>query len=359
MYFSFTRKMRIPKFLCILIAGFLLTGSLPGQTLHKGTVIECNEIGVTLLPGKTLEDYLDVLVNVLGPAIEEAFTGTEVFFVEGNRGNAESKVGAIWVFPSAEVRDLYFAQDGSRTQAWQKASEKLDPIREQLAEIGVGARNSMTWEVINEPRSATAADYYDYLIEYCSKENLSEVPVAPAAMGISDPLLEKLVRDISETTGTLIESGYGKEDPRYKEVASRIRSAKQTLREAATLLSIEEKRAFQKGGSFGYHKLTVTLEEGVTMQQYLDFYSKKYIPELVKYMEGIEVLIMVPFGKPLKDQFVYVNYFRSESSRDQYWPEPDVASDRYDEARNKIKSLLFEQLELGTQVDDYGVWIIQ
>ena len=66
-----------------------------------------------------------------------------------------------------------------------------------------------------------------------------------------------------------------------------------------------------------------------------------------------------PFGKPLTDQFVYVYYFRSESSRDQFWPEPDTRSKQADQAMDRLKPLLFEQLELGTHVDDYGVWIIQ
>ena len=95
------------------------------------------------------------------------------------------------------------------------------------------------------------------------------------------------------------------------------------------------------------------------MERFLNFYIEKYIPELVKYMKGIEVIIMVPYGKPLDHQFVYVNYFRSERSRDQYWPEPDTPSSQTDQAMERLKPLLFEQLELGTTEDDYGVWIIQ
>jgi hypothetical protein len=202
-------------------------------------------------------------------------------------------------------------------------------------------------------------DYYNYLVEYSSNENQLEVPIAPATMGVSDPLVEKLVREISETTGALIESGDGEGDPLYNQYITRIESSKESLLEVATMLAAQESRVFQKGGSFGYHKLTVDLAQDVTMEQYVDFYISKYVPELAKLMKGIEVLIMVPYHEPLTDHFTYVYYFRSEQSRDQFWPEPDTPSTRTDKAMEQMKDLLFELLLLGTPEDDYGVWIIQ
>jgi hypothetical protein len=268
-------------------------------------------------------------------------------------------VGAIWAFESAEVRNRYFDEHGNSTPLEQQAREKLAPIVEQLNQIGTGTRYSKTWEVINEPRSAGAENYYRYLIEYASKENNLEVPIAPATMVMTDPLIEKLVREISETTRTLIEGGYGKEDPRYREYTAQIEADKESLLEVATLLVAEESRTFQKGGSFGYHKLTVSLSPDVTMDQYLKFWTDEYFPKFVKLMKGLEVLILVPYNRPLEDQFVYVQYFRSESTRDRYWPEPDTPSDRTDSTMEQMKPLLFELLQMGTWEDDYGVWIIQ
>jgi len=351
--------MRIMKTLLILIISLFLSEALSGQALHKGTVIECNEIAVVLHPGRTIEEYLDIMINQFAPEIERLYPDTEVYIVKGNRGNAESKVGAIWTFASTEVRDRYFDEHGNPTLAEQEARAQLAPVVTQMEKIGKGTRYSMVWEVVNEPRSGALDDYYDYLIEYSSRENFMEMPISPATMGVSDPLVEKLVREISETTGALIESGDGEGDPLYNSYASRIESSKKSLLEVATKLEAQEERAFQKGGSFGYHKLTVDLAQDSTMQQYVDFYIDKYTPTLVELLKGIEVLIMVPYNEPLVNQFTYVYYFRSEQSRDQYWPEPDSPSTRHDQAMEQMKNLEFDKLMLGTEEDDYGVWIIQ
>ncbi len=344
----------------ITIAILLLTaGNVSGQTLRMGTVIECNEITVNLKPGGTMEQYSQFMVSQLVPATEKAFPGTEVYIVRGNRGNAESKVGAIWVFETPEIRNRYYDPGGNLTPAGQKASAEVDPVLEQLERIGTGSRKSMVWEVINEPRSEKAAAYYEYLIGYCSRENYREVPVSPSAMGIADPMLGKLVEDLSGAVSELVNSGVSEDNPAYEQYTSKIDFVKKTIREVATRLEEEEKKAFQKGGSFGYHRLTVSLAPEVTMDQFMGFWTEKFIPEFVKLMEGLEVLIMKPFGETLENRFVYVNYFRSESSRDRYWPEPDIPSDRTNAALEEMRPIMFDLVQLGTWEDDYGVWIVQ
>jgi len=337
----------------------LLAGAVAGQSLKQGTIVECNEISVVLHPGKTLQEYANILVNRLAPAIELAYPDTEVFFVMGNRGNAESKVGAIWVFESDEIWSRYYDPDGNPTAAGRRASEQLDPIRAELNQVGTGTRMSRVWEIINEPRSAATAEYFDYLVEYSSKVNYDEVPVHPSAMGISDPLLENVVEELDDAFGELKSSGLEEGDPQYSQYTSRIDALKESINETAIPLAAAESRAFQKGGSFGYHKITVSLAQDVTMDQYLQFWTDQYFPEFVKLMKGVEVLILVPHRAPLEDQFVYVYYFRSQRSRDRYWPEPDTPSDHTNAAMEQLKPLFFELLEMGTWEDDYGVWIIQ
>jgi hypothetical protein len=350
--------MRINRSFTIAVL-ILLATAVSAQSLKKGTVVECNEISVSLQPGKTMEQYLDLLVNQLVPATEQAFPGTEVFIVKGNRGNAESRVGAIWVFESAEVRSRYFDTAGNPTPEGERATAEVAPVLEQLDRIGSASRHSMVWELINEPRSAATAEYYESLIEYCSREDETEVPAHPSTVGISDPMLESLVEDLVEATADLKASGFGQSDPMYAHYAERIKALKQALNETASVLAAEEGRAFQKGGSFGYHKLTVTLAPEVTMDQFLEFWTDNYIPEFVKLMEGLEALIMKPVGEAPENQFVYVNYFRSASARDRYWPEPDTPSDHTNQATEQLRPLLFDLLQLGTWEDDYGVWIIQ
>ena len=336
-----------------------MAGTISGQTLKKGTVIECSEITVTLHQNATLEQYFEILTEQMVPATELAFPGTEIFYAVGVRGNAESKVGAIWVFESAEIRSRYFDDEGKLTPVGEKASAELDPVFDRLEKIGTATRKSTEWMVINHPLSTIVNDYYEYLIEFCEQEDIYEVPIAPSNMGITDPQLEKLNSDLAETVAELIDSGIGENDPRFSEYSSRIKNLRRSLDEAATKKAETEKRAFQIGGSFGYHVLTISLAPEVTMEQYLEYLTKKYIPEVVKHFTGVEVVIMKPVRGAQEDQIAYVNYFRSERSRDQFWPEPDTYSQRAEEEREQVQPVLFELLKLGTWTDNYGVWVIQ
>jgi hypothetical protein len=135
-----------------------------------------------------------------------------------------------------------------------------------------------------------------------------------------------------------------------------------TSRKITNWIIVNEPRAglvLQKGGSFGLHLLTVTLADGVTMDQFLEFMSDRYVPALVSQFTDLEVLIMKPLEETREKRIAYVNYFESESSRDSYWPEPDTPSEGVVEAQKKVQSIMFELLELGTWTDEYGVWVMQ
>ena len=353
------QKMKQFAFRILCSAVFLLfSGFAGGQTLRKGAVIEFSEISITLQPGASLENFCDILCYQLAPAIARAFPGTEVYFAKGDRGNAEDRVCAIWVFESEATRNRYFEIGGGLTPEGQKAYDQLAEVTSEIEKLGDASRTSTEWIVLNHSRPEALKNYYDYLLNFCNGDNIGEVPVAPAAAGVSDPLLQRLTAELSQHTSVLIQSGATRGDPQYQQYTREIENVKQTLREAVTRLSRTPSPAFVSGGSFGFHELSVNLKPGVTMEQFQDFLLNRYIPELSSHFTGMQLLILKPHGTEGENRLAWVNYFQSEGARDDYWPEPDTPSERAEEALARVQPILFELLELGDWSDDYGVWII-
>ncbi|MBN1182832.1 MAG: polysaccharide biosynthesis tyrosine autokinase [Bacteroidales bacterium] len=75
------------------------------------------------------------------------------------------------------------------------------------------------------------ANYYDYLADYLAKDATGEIPIVPITMGITDPGLTRLVEELAELQGQLSTTGAGEMNPLQRNLALRVRSAKDALRE--------------------------------------------------------------------------------------------------------------------------------
>ena len=51
-------------------------------------------------------------------------------------------------------------------------------------------------------------------------------------------------------------------------------------------------QTLNKGSMIGVHPMTITLESGVTMDQFLDFFTNKWIPEVEKLFDGWKGIIV-------------------------------------------------------------------
>lgn len=80
-------------------------------------------------------------------------------------------------------------------------------------------------------RLGIEANYYDYLAEYLAKDNVGQVPVAPATMGITDPGLTKLVADLAEMQGQFYSKSLGEKNPLQSQLAQKVRNTKESLKE--------------------------------------------------------------------------------------------------------------------------------
>jgi tyrosine-protein kinase Etk/Wzc len=73
------------------------------------------------------------------------------------------------------------------------------------------------------------ANYYDYLTEYLAKGVTKQVPIVPITMGITDPGLTKLVSDLAELQGQILNKGAGEMNPIQNLMTQKINTTKDAL----------------------------------------------------------------------------------------------------------------------------------
>ena len=83
----------------------------------------------------------------------------------------------------------------------------------------------------DKARLVIESNYYIYLAEYLSKDNIGEVPIAPATMGITDPGLSRLVMDLAEVQGQYYSKSLGDKNPMQGQLAQRLKNTKDALKE--------------------------------------------------------------------------------------------------------------------------------
>ena len=93
----------------------------------------------------------------------------------------------------------------------------------------------------DKARLVIESNYYNYLAKYLSKDNLGEVPIAPATMGITDPGLARLVTDLAELQSQYYSKSIGDMNPMQGQLAQRLKNTKDALRE--TLKGVKEANA--------------------------------------------------------------------------------------------------------------------
>ena len=78
-------------------------------------------------------------------------------------------------------------------------------------------------------------------------------------------------------------------------------------------------QTLKKGNILGVHHLTITLDPDVTMNQYLDLFENKYIPEFEKVFPDMKLILIRSIRGQNENKFGLIYYFESEKIRDQYF----------------------------------------
>lgn len=100
-------------------------------------------------------------------------------------------------------------------------------------------------------------------------------------------------------------------------------------------------QGFKQGAVVVTNTYTVNLNPGVTMDQWINFYATKYIPEMEKAYPGVKEYVVWGDRGEKKDQFGSIMIFESKEVRDKYYPTPDstTPSEAAAAAEEKLKTI--------------------
>lgn len=106
--------------------------------------------------------------------------------------------------------------------------------RNRIIDVSVQAQQIIDQAVILENTKARLLlerNYYLSLDMYLQQEKNEEMAIAPASMGIEDPLLGSLMQELAGLQAEYFSSGVGERNPLQGQLELRIRNTKQSIRE--------------------------------------------------------------------------------------------------------------------------------
>jgi hypothetical protein len=121
-------------------------------------------------------------------------------------------------------------------------------------------------------------------------------------------------------------------------------------------------QTIKKGAIVAVSSYEITLNPDVTMNQFLDFYLNKYIPEYEKNHPGVKQYILWGDRGEKKNMMGAMMVCESVAVRDKYWPaeDSDTLSEASKAAQEKMKVINEEMNKFvvaGKRV--YTDWIIK
>lgn len=117
-------------------------------------------------------------------------------------------------------------------------------------------------------------------------------------------------------------------------------------------------QTLQKGNLVGTHVITVTLQPGVTMEKFIEFYKSKVMPEYEKNFPGMKPYMIKSLRGENKDSFGGFMVFKTEADRDKYFKADGSNTDLGTAANQKLKPVLDELAKLGTMTTKYNDWLV-
>jgi hypothetical protein len=118
-------------------------------------------------------------------------------------------------------------------------------------------------------------------------------------------------------------------------------------------------QTIQKGSVIGLHTTTITLNSGVTLDQYMDFVNDKLIPEFEKEFPGLKLYIIKGLNREIKDQYGLIFFAESKKAYNTYWNDDGSDTDKTVAAAENVQSLMEEWNKLATSTSVITDWVIQ
>lgn len=114
----------------------------------------------------------------------------------------------------------------------------------------------------------------------------------------------------------------------------------------------------QKGNLLGVHVINITLNPGVTMEQFKSFYISEAIPAFEKHFP-LKGYFLDGIRGQNKDSIGVVWLFESAKQRDKYFNEDGSFSELGKSALEKLDPVTKKMEKYGSYTTQYTDWIIQ
>ena len=122
-------------------------------------------------------------------------------------------------------------------------------------------------------------------------------------------------------------------------------------------------QTIHKGSLLGLHILAPNLKDGVTMQDYTNFYMNKMIPEIEKAFPGVKGFILKSVRGQDSSSIGVIYIFNSEADRNKYWNNDGTMTAAGQAAFNKVNDKLGKEMEKYETASDapnkYNDWVVQ
>lgn len=118
-------------------------------------------------------------------------------------------------------------------------------------------------------------------------------------------------------------------------------------------------QALPKGTMIGTHELTITLSPGVTLEQYIQFFTTKYLPENNKFDPDWQVYLFKGVRGSKTNTYALMHVVKSEQTRAKYYNADGTTTELAKSWIEKMKPVSDEMKKLGTYKTVWTDWIVQ
>ena len=121
-------------------------------------------------------------------------------------------------------------------------------------------------------------------------------------------------------------------------------------------------QTIQKGSLLGLHVITPTLKEGVTMQDYTNFVTNKFIPAYEKAYPDVKAYLLKSVRGQDSSSIGVVFIFNSEADRNKYWNNDATMTELGKAADAKLSEIgkEFDKYQVPSNTPDkYNDWVVQ
>jgi hypothetical protein len=118
-------------------------------------------------------------------------------------------------------------------------------------------------------------------------------------------------------------------------------------------------QTIQKSSVIGLHTYTLTLNTGVTLDQYLDFVHNKMIPQFEKQFPGIKLYLVKGLNREVKDEYALIFFAESKKVYNKYWDDDGSNTDETVAAISKVQPVIDEWNKLDSSTHVITDWVVQ